>query len=641
VDQQLINITLGTAGHIDHGKTALVKNLTGCDTDTLKEEKERGMSIELGHAPCTVAGLAVGIVDVPGHEHFIKTMVAGATGMDAVLLVVAADDGIMPQTREHLDILTLLGIERGLVALTKIDRAGPDRTAQVTADLARLLHGTFLDGAPVCPLSNVTGEGFDGFLQALQALVRSIRPKRLDGVFRLPVEKVFSVKGYGTVVTGIPVAGAAAVGDDVVLLPQGLAGRINALQVYGSAAEKALAGQCAAVNVRHWDAKAVARGNVLTVPGFFAPAQWYVAHLRLLAQEAFTLKNAAQVKFHAGTSEASGTAYLMQGSPARAGDEVLIQVRLDEPLVAGPGDRFILRTASPPRTVGGGWIVEAEDRRVNRNRPGVVDDLRARAAAVRDDRTFVDYCLRRADALALPAADLARRAKTPPARLQTLLQQLADAGRVATLAPGLYAHTERVAEARARVQDALAAYHRGAPASPGMEPDALAEAAGLSRPECEAVTALLRADARVVERAGRLARADHRPALADEDREALERVEALFLDRPFSPPAPDEVAAEAGVPRARAEKALRLLVEEQRLVSVPPGLLFHREAVDRARDLLVDFIRREGCLESVKFKYLLETTRKYAIPLLDHFDRAGVTRAVGHTRYLKAQWRQG
>ena len=236
-----VNITLGTAGHIDHGKTALVKCLTGCETDRLKEEKERGMSIDLGYAPCYLGDLQVGIVDVPGHEHFVKTMVAGATGVDGVILVVAADDGVMPQTREHLDILTLLGIRHGLVALTKIDRVAPDHLELAKSDLEDLLRGTFLDGAPILPVSNVTGEGYDQFVEALYALVRRIQPRRVDGVFRIPVDRAFSAHGYGTVVAGIPVCGSAQVGDEVVVLPHNLSGRVKRIEVYGRASDTVLA----------------------------------------------------------------------------------------------------------------------------------------------------------------------------------------------------------------------------------------------------------------------------------------------------------------------------------------------------------------------------------------------------------------
>ena len=249
--KRMLNITLGTAGHIDHGKTALVKSLTGCNTDRLKEEKERGMSIDLGYAPCRLPDLEVGIVDVPGHESFIKTMVAGACGMDGVILVVAADDGIMPQTREHLDILTLLGLRHGMVALTKIDRVDDARRQEVIADLAGFLQGTFLAAAPILPISDVTYDGFDPFLEGLENLVRSITPRRADGVFRMPLDRAFSAKGFGTVVAGIPVAGSASVGDEAVLLPQNVNSRIKRIEVYGQRSDTLLCGQCAAVNLGH------------------------------------------------------------------------------------------------------------------------------------------------------------------------------------------------------------------------------------------------------------------------------------------------------------------------------------------------------------------------------------------------------
>ena len=630
------NITLGTAGHIDHGKTALVKLLTGCETDRLKEEIERGMSIELGFAPCLVAGLEVGIVDVPGHEHFIKTMVAGATGMDAVLLVVAADDGIMPQTREHLDILTLLGIRHGLVALTKIDRASADRVAEVRAALETFLHETFLEGAPIAPLSSVTGDGFDAFLVALQNLVRSIRPKSGAGVFRLPVERAFSVKGYGTVATGIPVAGTAHLGDAVVLLPQGLDGRIAGLQVYGRDAEVAMAGQCAAVNVRHWDARGVERGSVIALPGYFEPAMWWACRLRLLGHEGCGLKNAAKVKFHVGTSEVPAAVYLLEGDRAAAGSECLVQVRLDRPVVAGPGDRFILRMQSPPLTVDGGMIVEATPAgRLRRNRPEIRDDLAARADAIRSDTAFVEYALRAAPLLAATETDLAHRAKVLPQRLGEIVKELLGDGRAIRLPGGTLIHRDRAAETESRIMAALAEFHRASPESLGMELDALAGAAPLAKPVCEGLLARLKEAGRVVERSGRFALASHRPAVADEDRRAIERVERLFKQRAFAPPEPDEVAAAAEVSADRAAKAVRMLMEEKRLVEVAPGMLFHAEAIARAREIITDFIRKEGRLESVKFKYLLDTTRRFAIPLLDYFDRVGVTRAVGHTRYLR------
>jgi len=630
-----INITIGTAGHIDHGKTALVKCLTGCETDRLKAEKERGMSIDLGFAPCTIAEMQVGIVDVPGHENFIKTMVAGASGMDGVILVVAADDSVMPQTREHLDILTLLGVRHGLVALTKIDRVEVDHVDIARADVEEFLRGTFLEGAPVLPVSNVTGEGFSRFYEELTALVEAIRPKRTDGVFRVPLDRAFSVQGYGTVVAGIPVSGSARTGDDVVVLPAGLTGRIKRIEVYGHTSETVQAGECAALNVGHWDQRTISRGDTLTTPGFFAPHQWYACTLRLLPREKFVLKSGAQVKFHTGTSEVPAAVYPMRGDRMAAGDEDIVQIKAKTPIVAGPGDHFILRTLSPVQTVGGGVIVEAVRGRLRRNRPNVYQDLQRRAEAVRDEKSFVEYCVRTAESLAANESDLAVRAKVPPGRLQGMLAELTEAEKIFALTPGLYIHRDTASETAGRILEMVGDFHRRSPESPGLDLDSLRQTAEVDRAVLDGMVDRLKADGRLVEKSGRLATAEHRATFGQQDTEHLQAIEELFRQAAFHPPSAAEVAEKTGGPD-HAEKILRILTEHERLVPVAPGLLFHREAVDRAQEILIAHIRKEGELQSVDFKYLLDTTRKFAIPLLDYFDSVGTTRRKGNTRYLKS-----
>ena len=399
-----INITLGTAGHIDHGKTALVKCLTGCDTDRLKEEKERGMSIELGFAPCKIADTQVGIVDVPGHENFIKTMVAGASGMDAVILVVAADDGVMPQTREHLDILTLLGIRQGIVALTKIDRVAARRAGKRAGPRwPSFLQGTFLEAAPILPLSNVTGEGFDPFLEALWSLVRSIEPRPVDGVFRLPLERgVLGTRlwhGRGRH-PGVRLGPCRRRGGSVAaethrphpadrgLWPGGRRGDGRAVR----RAERRPLGPSRDPPRRH----------ALTVPGFFCAGRV----VRLLGPAAAAGKIAPE---EAGRKSASTPArptwppcsIRSRATRCKAACEGLMQVRTKAPVVAGPGDHFILRTPSPVRTIGGGRIVEAVARRLKGSRPNVVEDLTARAEAIGDECRFVEYCVRRGESPAV------------------------------------------------------------------------------------------------------------------------------------------------------------------------------------------------------------------------------------------------
>ena len=632
---QQVNITLGTAGHIDHGKTALVKCLTGCETDRLKEEKERGMSIDLGFAPCKIADMQVGIVDVPGHENFIKTMVAGASGMDGVILVVAADDGVMPQTREHLEILTLLGIRHGIVAFTKIDRVAPDHRESVCAELSNYLRGTFLEGAPILPVSNVTGEGFDRFLETLWDLVRAIEPKRTDGVFRMPLDRAFSVAGYGTVVAGIPVCGSAHVGDEVILLPHNLAGRIRRIEVYGENSDTVMAGQCAALNVGHWDHRAIHRGDTLTLPGYFTPQEWFVCTLRLLHRDKLVLKSGAEVKFHTGTSDVAAMFYPIKGSHMEGGAEGLIQVRTKTPLVAGPGDYFILRTPSPVRTIGGGRIVEAVDRRLKGSIPRVYEDLQERAEAVFDELKFVEYYIRRAETPAIGEQAVSIRTKVPRERLQTVLLDLARQKIILPLAAGLYIHHDTAGEIEKRILDLVRNYHRQSPESPGLTIEQLRQSLPIDKVILDALINGLKHAGQLAESNQRLALPEHRSAFRDEDAKLLDAIEAMFCEQGFHPPSLEEVVRHVGTTPANVEKILKILSEHRRLIEVEKGLLFHSEAVDRAREILITHFRKEGRLESVQFKYLLDTTRKFALPLLDYMDRIGITRRVGNTRYLK------
>ena len=655
------NITLGTAGHIDHGKTALIKCLTGCDTDRLKAEKERGMSIDLGFAPCRVSDMEVGIVDVPGHENFIKTMVAGASGIDGVIFVIAADDGVMPQTLEHLDILTLLGVKHGIVALTKADCIEPERLQIVTGEVENFLAGTFLEDTPILPLSSVTGQGLDAFYEALKKLVSGIKPKKIDGVFRLPVERAFSLKGYGTVVTGIAISGSARIGDEIVLFPHGAKGRIKAIQVYKRDSEIALVGQCAALNVPQWDYRTIKRGNVVTLGEYFSPRQWYLCKLHALTQNRLRLKTGAGIKFHTGTSEVVATIYLLQGNSVAAGQECLVQIKLHEPVVAGPGDRFILRTLSPAQTVGGGMIIEALTKKLRRNRPEILQDAQARAKAVSVEKDFVEYCIKTAEAFAVSETELSLRTKVLPGPLKEVLSELVGEGNVVDLDSKLYIHSNTIACVRQRLLNIVSNFHDDRPESPGIVIEQFYKASKMKKDVFNALVRLLLSQGKLVERKHRMALSEHRETFAKDEQKLLTVVESLFSERPFNPPKCEEIIEHTSVTPEEVQKILRILIEQERLVqveaphqlstdrktvrtrgrransdSIGAGLLFHNEAIEQARQILTSFINKEGKLESVKFKYLLDTTRKFAIPLLDYFDRVGVTRRVGNTRYLKS-----
>ncbi len=630
-----INLTLGTAGHIDHGKSLLTKMLTGCETDTLRQEKQRGMSIELGFAPCLVAGLEVGIVDVPGHENFIKTMVAGATGMDAVMLVVAADDGVMPQTREHLDILTLLGLGRGLVAITKIDRVDEQRLAEVLDQVRNLTLGTFLQGSPMLPISSITGQGYDGLLEALSDMVRSLKPRSTEGVFRLPVERAFSVRGFGTVITGIPVAGSIGLGDEVVLHPLELSGRVAGLQAYGRDTPQAQAGQCVAVQIRHWDADDIDRTCVLTLPGYFAPAEYLVGHLRVLHDAATVLKHGAQVKLHTGTSETLATVQLLEGDEVGPGAEVLAQFRLQTPLVFGPGDPYIIRGLTPVATVGGGHVIDSSPRRLKRTKPGLLEGLRRQSIAARSPEQWLALTLESWPTVAADAAELSPAARLTPRQVEQMIGQMQSEGLVLQLPGGRLAHRKAMEAFDGRARQVLSDHHQATPESPGMTLDEMSAALGLTKDRLRPLLEALTAGQGIARRADRYCLADHQPSFAGSDAAHLETIEQTFRQLLFAPPSAETMAETLKIPPQETRRLLRILVDHKRLVVVEHDLLFHVAAIDEARRRVEAHIREHGCLESVKFKYLIDTTRKYAIPLLDFLDRIGFTQRVGYTRYLR------
>lgn len=642
-----INLTLGTAGHIDHGKTALIKCLTGCDTDRLKEEKERGMSIELGYAPCTLGSLEVGIVDVPGHENFIRTMVAGASGIDACMLVVAADDGPMPQTREHLDILSLLDVRHGVVVLTKIDRVSAEELQTMREVLVDYLRGTFLENAPIVPVSNVTGQGLGELYEKLSDLVAHIKPRPVDGVFRMPVERAFSIKGHGTVVAGVPMTGSARVEDEIVLLPDGVTTRIKSIQVYGQESTTVLAGQCTAINVRHWDHRSIARGKTVTVPGLWEPHAWCVVQLRLLPQDRLFLKHGATVRFHTGTTERLARAYLLAEGGMRGGETGFVQLRFEEPIIAGPRDRFIIRDLSPARTIGGGVILKTLPQRLNRNEPGVRDRLGEHLAALGDDRSFAAFLANSAKEWLIDAAALARRAKLPVQRMRAILDEMASAGVLVRTPEGTYLRAETARQLGEELLARLEAYHRESPASPGLLLDDLrqtwmrkSETADTGTPvpgaAIQAVVEQLRSAGRIRIDDQRLALAGHSITIPSADADPLGRLEAMFVSRPFNPPDPTEAAAALAIDGAAVQRLVRILLEHRKLVRIDRDLLVHRDALQRAREMIISHIRQKGRLESVDFKYMLDTTRKYAIPLLDYFDRTGLTRrASDNTRHLR------
>jgi selenocysteine-specific elongation factor len=635
----IVNVMVGTAGHIDHGKTELVKLLTGCDTDTLAEEKSRGMSIDLGFAPCTLQdNLGVGIVDVPGHEKFIKNMVAGATGIDVLLLVVAADDGVMPQTREHLDIVDLLGIRQGMVAITKIDLVD-DETVELAAEEAReLLKGTSLEGSPIVPVSSITGKGYDRFWATLSEVVHTARRKNVEGPFRFPVERVFSVKGYGAVVTGIPLSGKVRVDEELELFPQRRKIRVRGLQVFGRTEEQGLAGQCIAASLAGVSHDEMERGSVLATPRVFEPSSAPVARLRILAAAPRPLRHRASVRFLTGTSQVKASVVVLEGERLAPGQEGLVQFLLEESLVLAPGDPYVIRFASPAVTVGGGVVLRPEPERVRRKREATITPLKRWEQALGDPQRMAEECLLTSGPIPTDARQVAGVAGLSVEQASSALEALRKAGTAVAVpgTSGAFVHRSAVDEAAERIVRGLKDFHVAHPHVRGMNMAALRSGTGL-RPDVVDLAMKQLAAASRVKIEGATARlATHEPRLEDEESGLAARIEALYRRKTFSTPRPAEAAEILHADEKAAQRVMEHLVDQRVLARLGPGLYMHREAVEEGERILREYIREHGELDSYYFKTLIGSTRRYALGLLDYYDAKGITIRHGNVRRLKS-----
>jgi len=627
---------IGTAGHIDHGKTALVKMLTGCETDTLKEEKERGLTIDLGFAPCELRGdLLACIVDVPGHEKFIRNMVAGASGIDAVLLVVAADDSVMPQTIEHLHIVELLGINRGLVAVTKIDMVDEELRDLVVEEVAEFLEGTFLEGAPVLPVSSVTGEGFEEFWLALTDVVDSIVDRPAHGVFRMPVERAFSPAGFGTVMTGMPFAGRASVGDGLELVPPMEKGRLRGLQVYGRDSDTGWAGQCLAMNVTGVDHNKVERGNILATPGYLKPTKMAELTLTLLQTADRPLKHQAPVRLHIGTAEIMGRMFLLDRDRLGPGEAVVAQFRSDDEFVVGAGDRFVIRQYSPVVTIGGGRILRARNRKAKRFRDHLIAELTSLADALDDPAAHVAWILAQAGERPIREEDIRRQALLTPDQLEEILAGLAGKGAALSVGTGgAWVSGTALGAAGDKLKAVLASFHAANPLRTGMEPVALRDAVATDADLAAAMIDRLVAGGSLVREEGLVRLKSHDVAASDEQEGLAAKVLATLEAAGVSPPKTGPLAELTGIPRADLAAILGLLVDRGAAVKLEDGIHADAGAAKRSKDLLVTWLKEKGQIGVVDFRDLIGTTRKYVYVWLDHFDRTGVTYRAENLRYL-------
>ena len=633
-------LVLGTAGHIDHGKTALIRALTGVDTDRLPEEKARGITIELGFAPLDLGdGLRLGVVDVPGHEALVRTMVAGASGIDLVLLVVAADEGVMPQTREHVAICQLLGVARGVVALTKSDLAAADLAELAQAEVAELLAPTALAGAACVRVSALTGEGVEALREALRAVsaqTSARTPRR--GPPRLPVDRCFAMKGFGSVVTGTLVGGSLQVGEAVELLPSGLQARVRGLQSHGAKVERVEAGTRCAANLHGVELARISRGDVLTRPSAVAPSGLFDARLHWL-ETAPGSAEPVSVELLTGTAERRARLAPVAADSLVPGSSGFARVHVDgEPLALLPGDRFVVRgfarTALGGTTLGGGEVLDVAPPHRRRSDPQLKRELETLAQF--DPRQGLLVRIARGGLAGSPLDSLRRECGLASEDLEAQLRALADAGQVVPTATGIWLAAEALRSLEARLESALDAFHHAEPLQWGMPTAALRGVLpGNVMPElAELALARLAERGAVVLSQDRVQRPGHGPELAAEQQRLADRLLEQLRQAGLEAPRERELAERLGAEGEAVRELLAWLEREGQLVRAPGGLCFERSVVDELRGRVVEWLREHGRLETADYKTLIGTTRRTAVPLMELFDAEHITVRRGEARFL-------
>jgi selenocysteine-specific elongation factor len=625
-------LVLGTAGHIDHGKTALIRSLTGIDTDRLEEEKARGISIDLGFAHMEVGGSGIGIVDVPGHEKFVKNMLAGIGGIDMVLFVVASDEGIMPQTREHFDIVRLLGIERGVFALTKTDLVEPDMVELVREEVAGLVEGTPLESAAVIPTSTRSGEGVEDVRKALAELAGRIAERRIGEAVRMPVDRVFSMTGRGTVVTGTLWSGSVEREDRLVLMPGNKPVRVRSVEVHGREVDRAMAGQRTALGLHGVERKELGRGWTLVSPGDFESTMMLDAVLDVLESARRPVKTRRRIRFHLGASEVMGRVHVLGAGEILPGRRGFVQVRLETPVTAGFGDRFVVRSYSPMRTIGGGRVLDPLPPK-HRRREGELGPWFAVLAGGDLKQAMAAHIRRAPQGLRLDS--LRTRLNCGATTLEAAAAGLAESGLIVETSPGLYLHREALETMAGEITRLLETYQKTNRLTWGMPKEELRERLGsVESGFLNWILERLQKDGRVFSRKGMVRAGSGEVDLSPREKEAARRIVDLLAAEPFKPPSERDLEAAVDLPASAVRKVLRLLLEDGEVVRLEPGLVMHDSAVDTAKDKIRAYLAEHGEATASDLKGVLGTTRKYAVPLLELLDRMGVTRRRGNSRVL-------
>lgn len=642
------HVIIGTAGHIDHGKTALVKALTGHDTDTLAEEKKRGITIELGFAFLETPGFDKQIIfiDVPGHEKLVKTMVAGASNIDAAMLVVAADEGINVQTREHFEILRLLDIPHGIVALTKTDLVDDDRIAVVTAEVREMIAGSFLEGAPVIPVSAITRQGIDELTAALVIAAGQLRPRSDSGIFRMPVDRVFTMHGFGTVVAGTILSGEVKLGDKVEILPEGITSRVRGIQVHGESVSDSNIGKRTAVNLQDIKKDQLRRGQVACAPGSLKPTTRMDVRLQVLQSFGEELKNRTRVRFHAGASEVMARISLLDCDRVQPGDGALAQMVLESPTVALPKDRFVIRAFSSMETIGGGSIIDAHPAKHKRFDENALDSLEKRQGDVND---VLEQAFLKSGCTPLSVTDAAANIGESEDDTREAVDTLVESGEIKRITPSsmetaqrdlkketyLHAnHFDELAEKLIGIMNEF--FTRNTyrlyipPADLQSRFTKLAQ-----RPVYEAVMIDLRRQGRLVWKDGKIAIAGREIPFRVGERQLCERIERQFEEAGFSAPPEYEVFESLRIKQDCFENMITALIEQGSLIRLSEKVTYHTKYLNDAKEKVAELIRQNDGITAGELRDAFGFSRKYAIAILEYLDDIRFTRRMGEKRVLR------
>ncbi len=633
------SVIVGTAGHVDHGKSTLIKVLTGIDPDRLKEEKERGITIDLGFAHLLLpSGILAGIVDVPGHERFIHNMVIGAGGVDLVMLVIAADEGVMPQTVEHLEICELLGIKDGFVVLTKVDLVDDEFLELVTEDIREFLKGTFLEGAPIIPFSAVTLQGKEYIIKVLDEKAKKVKEKPIHKPFRLPIDGVFTVKGHGTVVRGTAISGQVAVGDEVMIYPQGILTKVRGIQVHGKPVDKAYAGMRTALNLLNVSKDEVERGNVVSLPGVLKPTQWLDVEVKTVRKLSKPLKNFENLLLYIGTSEVLAKLILVVRNELPANERDVAQLFVSKPIVCFREDRFILRRPGTNETVAGGRILLPVTARRKRTKPWERDELKFLAQTNLAEIAY--YLIKNKGRRGLKIEDLSYSLSIYGQELEDIIKSIKEKVIIIPEGETKYLFAKSALEKlKEEILMRLEKFHQSNPLSPGLSKEALKSRLS-DEPNhllYERVLYELLEEQKLYKDKDLYLLPQYRNLKSNELEELKKGVERTFLKEGLTPRDAEEVLLEFGDKYHVAKELFKLLQRENVLIPVTEKLVYHRDILEEVKRKVLDYFQKHKELTISAFRDLFggNLTRKYLIPLLEYLDKEKITLRLGDKRVLR------